>query len=284
MHHPKIETFLNSAIKKLLGIKKCAHNAMARVHIGWRPISLSMWLATLKYWLRTYEPTNNLLLKSAFNEMHETNSPWRDGIQHILCSNGMQNIWQSPHRDKKHTTLKYIKTRLTDIEIQRSESEIRESKKLSKMLQYLTITNELPKYHELVHDPRHKKTLTKLRTHTHCLQTETGSYTKDKTDLGKYNCPMCDMKVPEDVSHFLCTCPWSKYTVQRMTLFNILENFTSLNRFSTPQNVTKAILDCNLVTTPGDKLQKIYSLIHKMYKIREKQPRVVGPENIQDVN
>jgi hypothetical protein len=126
MHHPKIETFLNSAIKKLLGIKKCAHNAMARVHIGWRPISLSMWLATLKYWLRTYEPTNNLLLKSAFNEMHETNSPWRDGIQHILCSNGMQNIWQSPHRDRKHTTLKYIKTRLTDIEIQRSQSEIGE--------------------------------------------------------------------------------------------------------------------------------------------------------------
>jgi hypothetical protein len=69
-----------------------------------------------------------------------------------------------------------------------------------------------------------------------------------------------------------------------MTLFNILENFTPLNRFSTPQNVTKAILDCNLETIPSDKLQKIYSLIHKMYKIREKQPRVVGPEDTQDGN
>ena len=286
MHHPKIEIFLNSAIKMLLGIKKCAHNAIARIHISWKPISLSMWMATVKYWLRSYEPTSNLLLKSSFDEMHESNSLWKDGIQHILCSNGMQNIWQSPRHDRKDATLKYIKTRLTDTEIQRSQSEVRGSKKLSKMLQYLTITNELPNYQQLVHDPRHKKTLTKLRTHTHCLQTETGSYTKDETDPGKYNCPMCDMKVPEDVSHFLCTCPWSKYSVQRMSLINLLENFTPLNRFSAPQKVTKfnkALLDCDLVTVPTDKLHTIYSLIHKMYKIRERQTRVEGAESTQDL-
>ena len=93
------------------------------MHIGWKPISITIWMATLKYWLRTYEPTNNLLLKAAFKQMHDTNSPWKDGIQHILCSNGMQNIWQYPLNNTRDTH-KYIKTRLNDIEIQKSYTDI----------------------------------------------------------------------------------------------------------------------------------------------------------------
>ena len=54
-YHTKIETFLNVSIKKLLGIKKCANNSIARMHIGWKPISITIWMAIL---LATHIRTN----------------------------------------------------------------------------------------------------------------------------------------------------------------------------------------------------------------------------------
>ena len=278
-HHHKIETFLNISIKKLLGIKKCANNSLTRMHIGWKPISISMWMAAVKYWLRTHQPTDNLLLEAAYKEMHTSNSQWKDSIQHILCSNGMQQMWEFPLLNNMQGAQKYIKTRLLDIEIQKSLTEITESKKISKILKYITIdtqTNELPNYHNLISDPIHKKTITKLRTHTHCLQTETGSYTNE-TDINKYNCPKCSMKVPEDAAHFLLICPWNKYVTSRASLINHLEAYTTLNRFTQHTALTKALLDCELGTPPPEKLQNIYSIIHKMYKLREKEPWEVHP-------
>ena len=85
---------------------------------------------------------------------------------------------------------------------------------------------------------------------------------------------MCDMKVPEDIPHFLFICPWSKYITPRQMLFNSLETHTLYNRFSHLQTLTKTLLDCNLTTKPIEKLQTIYTIIHKMYKLREKEPRV----------
>ena len=134
-----------------------------------------------------------------------------------------------------------------------------------------TQTNELPNYHNLISDPIHKKTITKLRTHTHCLQTETGSYTNE-TDINKYNCPKCSMKVPEDAAHFLLICAWNKYVTSRASLINHLEAYTTLNRFTQHTALTKALLDCELGNPPPEKLQNIYSIIHKMYKLREKEP------------
>ena len=85
---------------------------------------------------------------------------------------------------------------------------------------------------------------------------------------------MCDLKVPEDIPHFLFKCPWSKYIAPRQMLFNSLETHTLFNRFSNLQTLTKTLLDCNLTTKPIEKLQNIYTIIHKMYKLREKEPRV----------
>ena len=50
----------------------------------------------------------------------------------------------------------------------------------------------------MINDPRHRTTITKLRTHSHCLQTETGNYTKGERD---YKCPNCDSGAIETVTH-----------------------------------------------------------------------------------
>ena len=113
----------------------------------------------------------------------------------------------------------------------------------------------------MINDPRHRTTITKLRTHSHCLQTETGNYTKGERD---YKCPNCDSGAIETVTHFLWECPCSKFKGIRSLILQILPTKTRDH-----SKLTKIIL--NLDFQSDDRaIQKVYSLVHKMYKIREK--------------
>jgi hypothetical protein len=210
----KIEIFVNKCCKKILGVKKCCNSALARIHLGWTPISLKIWTSVIKYWLRSYEETENDILKSAFIYSEKNHSLWKDGVQNILTITGTANIWCNPKLNLQHassdTKSREIQNRLIDINYQNCETELNNSKKHAQYSQLHSIDRTKPQYLDKIKDPRHRTTITKLRTHSHCLQTETGNYTKTIEGERNYKCPNCDSDNNETVAHFLWECSWEK--------------------------------------------------------------------------
>ena len=267
----KIETFVNKCCKKILGVKKCCNSTLARLHLGWTPISITIWINVIKYWLRSYEKSDNDVLKSAYLHSENNDSLWKDGIQNILTVTGTADVWVNPISKLKHGSkfqAKEIQMRLVDINYQNCQTELENSKKLAQYTKIHTIGRDKPKYLDKINDPRHRTTITKLRTHSHCLQTETGNYTKNIEKERNYKCPNCDTEAKETVTHFLWECPWGKIKGIRSTL---LQNLPSKTRDHS--QLTKIILNLDF-KSQDDVIQKVYSLVHKMYKIREKAFRI----------
>ena len=154
--------------------------------------------------------------------------------------------------------------RLVDINFQNCQTELENSKKHDQYTQIHTIDRTKPHYLDRIKDPRHRTTITKLRTHSHCLQTEKGSYTKTTEGERNYKCPNCDSGKNETVTHFLWECQWVKIKGFRSTLLQILPIKTRDHL-----KLTKIILNLDFKSQDSS-IQRIYSLVHKMYKIREK--------------
>ena len=159
---------------------------------------------------------------------------------------------------------KAFQKKLIDINYQNCQTELDNSKKHVQYTQFHTIDRTKPQYLDKIKDQRHRTTITKLRIHSHCLQTETGNYMKSVQRERNYKCPNCDSDKNETVTHFLWECPWGKIKAIRSTLLQILpiDNNDHLK-------LTKSVLNLDF-KSPDSIIQKIYSLVHKMYKIREK--------------
>ena len=67
-------------------------------------------------------------------------------------------------------------------------------------------------YLEDITNPKHRKTITKLRTSSHSLASETGNYYNDNNDPKNFLCKMCNSNENESVEHFLIKCPNPKLT------------------------------------------------------------------------
>jgi len=168
---------------------------------------------------------------------------------------------------------------LVDIHYQSCQTELENSKKHTEYNQFHGIERTKPQYLDIIKDPRHRITITKLRTHSHCLQTETGNYSKNTDGERNYKCPNCNNNTNESVTHFLLECPWEKIKAIRSTLLQILPTKTEDHT-----ELTKTILNLDF-KSQDTTTQKIYALVHKMYKIREKafrKPKVKIPLRLQD--
>jgi len=235
--------------------------------------SIKIWIFAIEYWLRSLEPNENEILKSAFLHSKNYDSLWKDGIQNILTITGSADIWNN-HRFNSKNDFKFqakiIEQKLIDIYYQNCQTELENSKKHGEFTQLHTIERTKPQYLDMINDPRHRTTITKLRTHSHCLQTETGNYTKGERD---YKCPNCESGAIETVTHFLWECPCSKFKGIRSLILQILPTKTRDH-----SKLTKIILNLDF-QSEDQVIQKVYSLVHKMYKIREKAFKKPIPQN-----
>ena len=106
---------------------------MSRIHLGWSPIGLKIWISVIKYWLRSYEENENEILKAAFLFSQNNHSLWKDGIQNLLTVTGTGDTWENPKlKLKKHGLVfhvKEIQKRLEDINYQNCQTELENSKK-----------------------------------------------------------------------------------------------------------------------------------------------------------
>jgi hypothetical protein len=263
----KIETFTNKCCKKIIGVKKCCNSTLARIHLGWTPISLKIWISVIKYWLRSYGHVENDVLKAAFLHSDRNHSTWKDGVQNILTVTGAADVWDNPISKLKYgldSQARTIQKTLLDIYYQNCQTELENSKKHAQYSQFHKIERTKPQYLDKIKDPRHRITITKLRTHSHCLQTETGNYTKNTEGERNYKCQNCNCDKNETVTHFLLECSWVKIKAIRSTLLQILPSETK-NHLELTKTILNLDFKCLDTTT-----QKIYALVHKMYKIREK--------------
>ena len=130
----------------------------------------------------------------------------------------------------------------------------------------------MPKYISIISNPRQRLTITKLRTHTHCLQTETGSYEKNRQDSQRYICKKCDDNKTEDIKHFLFECKWSKLIQIRNNLLNFIQKKCP-ELYSKPIEIwVSSILESNFPELENNEIQTVYKYVHRMYHIREKEP------------
>ena len=263
----KLDVFLNKVTKRILGVKKSCNNSIARAHLGWYPITINIHLNAVKYWRRTYDMSSIPFLNAVYSHTNKYPSIWKDGVQNLLSTNGLNDIWRNPCKYDHKTLLRIVRRRMTDIYFQQQQQELDSSKKLTEYNKYCRRTHKQPEYLTQIHDLRHRTTLTKLRTHTHCLQSETGSYIKT-VDTNKYNCTNCDLKTPETVMHFILECQWDKIIPSRKKLISILDE--DIHEFShkKSERYMKMILNCDIQERH---IQTVYKFLHKMYSMRANQ-------------
>ena len=267
-----VETFLNKHIKRILGVKKGCNNAIARMHIGWIPMYLKIYIRCIKYWCRTIEGTSNKLLNAAYSHARKFKTQWEQGIQNILISNGLQCIYNNPPTNVKDIR-RIVFQRLYDSFYQNLETKINESKKLNDFTKYCEITHSLPKFMTQIVDPRHRTTITKLRTHTHCLQTETGSYIQNE-EPSKYVCKLCNANKPEDPYHFIFHCTWKEIKGPRDNLLAYIYKCRPDLKYKPKELTLSVLLECKFDSLESSQIQIIYQRLHKMYHLREKHPPI----------
>ena len=272
--HNDVETFINKHAKQIIKVKKSCNNHIARKHIGWTPITLRIWMTVLKYWRRTVTGTENTLLNATYNCAKSLDTKWLQGIQHLLETHGMYDLWLDPTIMGNEACIRYMRQKLHDTEEVNTNQKILESKKLREFNKYCKIPKCAPNYLLTINDPRHRTTITKLRTHTHCLQTETGSYAANSNDPNRYICKKCEDNTEEDIKHFIFYCKWQKLIHPRTELINYIELLSPNIKTQPKDTWISLILEASFENVEVKNMQNIYRLIHKMYHYREKEPPV----------
>ena len=126
--HTEVETFINEHAKQIIKVNKSYNSNIARIHTGLAPITLRIWMTVIKYWRRTVTGTENTLLNATYKCAKSLDTKWFQGIQHILETHGMYDLWLDPTTINNKACIRYIRQRLNDIEEQ-NKNRNRESKK-----------------------------------------------------------------------------------------------------------------------------------------------------------
>jgi hypothetical protein len=199
-----VETFHNSVLKRLLGVHKKTTNIALLIETGRHPISLSVKLQAVKYFIRLASTAKGCLLKSPAEDR------FLKYIMDTLNKIGMSNIWRKQIINNdciEKTFVNKIKKRMSDISSQVALNSLKNNhldnhgklgflaniKDVYKEETYLSIDNF-----------QNRKAISKLRTSSHNLEIEAGRW--NNTPRGDRICKKCILNEIEDEKHFLFKC------------------------------------------------------------------------------
>ena len=254
-----IEQVQTNFIKQILGVKSTTSNFATRYELGIYPVYTYTLVSALKYWARLNKGTPNTLLNDAFICNISNNLRWAEAIMQAQYTTQTHQF----HTHAEHTNPNEIKTtaryNIRKTYLNSLNNHILSSKKLTMLCEVKDIKDyKVRPYLNDITDPKHRKTITRLRTASHSLASETGYYYNNKNDPTNFLCKMCNNKEIETVQHFLFECPNLKLSHYKMKIHqHIIKTHTSplLNGINT-----------NLVfKTLNNALAK---LIHNMYTDR----------------
>jgi hypothetical protein len=170
----------------------------------------------------------------------------------------MGNIVTSPTSVSNNLVYCRVKRRLQDKHIQTWFNGISSNPKLT-LLDTLKQTYESSSYLKVLQSPVMKSIFTKIRIGNSILNCH--NFDSETRDL---SCPMCDLSVPESVSHFILVCP--KYEVERALFLEQIGKLITFFYALTIVDKLKIILDLQLFKFPDSSHVKIINTIVQYIK------------------
>ena len=261
--HMQFQGFTNSQAKKILGISKYANNLEANAELGWYPIQHRIVTASLKYWFRLKKGTGNGLLDAAFTYNEESSSEWMQGVKVMLADLNVEASTYDNANIPCERALDYIKARLKHKYLTYFNQKRKHSPELQNAIVYDTPYAQQD-YLTVLDNPGHRNTLTKLRTNTHCLNSNYLSRFKDTVDS---NCTLCSLNEEENFTHFLLRCRDSRLKKPRLDLLRYLRAISYPIHIST---VATNLLQFYKGNYSNITIQNIYRKLYRLYRIRDK--------------
>ena len=195
--------------KSLLGLKPSTPNCMVYGELGCYPVSLSIKIRMVGYWLKLCSAEDNKISKRLYNllyHFHETNvydSEWLTHIRDIIQVIGLGHIWQSQGMHYNHGAIKEdVKYRLQCEFVQEWHGLVEDS---GKCTLYKNIKTKFMLEPYLYRSPKSVwKYIVKVRCSNHKLAVEKGRYNRIERRLR--HCEMCNMSALGDEYHAFLEC------------------------------------------------------------------------------
>ena len=195
--------------KYLLGLKTSTPNCMVYGELGAYPVSITIKVRMVSYWLNIISADDNKICKLLYNlmyNMHENDtyqSLWLKHVQTILEVNGFGYIWVSQGQNVNVSYVKeLLKSTLQAQFVQEWNSEMDLSGKCALYKHLKTEFKLEPYLLKLSRDVF--RYIVKFRCSNHKLAIETGRYSGIDRNL-RY-CDMCNLDVLGDEYHILFQC------------------------------------------------------------------------------
>jgi hypothetical protein len=196
----KYESVHTNFCKFALNVSKWSSNYGCRAELGRFPLMCKVFTLCIKYWLRAEQGTPNFIFNKAFQMVKHEKHPYIQGIQHLLCINGFNNIFEEPLYINRNRFGRIFQKTLEDQYIQIWHKKSRNSETLN-ILNILKDNYKESDYLHKITNVENRTMLTKLRLNQHNLHDCVGR----KKNTSRI-CPLCG-QCNESLSHFLISCP-----------------------------------------------------------------------------
>ena len=241
-------------LKYILGVNCSCSNTATLGELGEFPIMLYGFTRLLKFWHRTANLSESILVKQALNiqNIYSDQFEWMSSVKFLLKFIGMDEYLNNPESIGIDSFSKLCHTKLRQICVKQWRLRLVNEPKLRFYKLFKTGFN-FENYLEMIPNFQLRKSITKFRCSDHRLEIETGRHRK--IPINERVCKMCACEV-ETEEHFLRWCPKykklrEKYFGQPTTFIHwvsIIKCDDKMMAFNLGNYITKALKLRNSLT------------------------------------
>ena len=230
-----------NAIKMFLNVSTHCSNTLLYYDTGRYPLSISLKIRSIKYWLKLLELDNKRICKQAYialeRQDNEGKSNWVSKIKNILTVNGFGVIWFSKTVGNEAIFLNRLKQRLIDCQIQGMEEKINSSTHFNAYSSFKTFFSSEYYLQDINFQYKHRKVYIQFRLGVSELNSHRYRFSND---LEKQLCSKCNLREKESEMHVLFNCPMYEQLRHEILPKNILSqrNYNSFIYLMTNEHIS----------------------------------------------
>ena len=252
--HQNIERFYLSFMKTTLGVKKSCPSDNIRFELGAYPIFTKIIPKALKFYTTMKDCSYNNLIRASFVTSKSIRNCWGQGIHFFLNQIGLQGLWNGNSTLSSLAINRISKRSCRNLHIDFLKQNT--SHKFDFLRREMIDEYKMRPYLKKIINPKYRSTLTKLRTHSHCLLEETHSFLETAP-----TCTNCNSGKNETPFHFLLECSNEVLASLRSSYIERL----GINESNTQEYFTRLMrgqIDSKDINT-------VYKTINAMYTKRQ---------------